>query len=73
MSGAGASASPADHRSPPVSEALAARAAKIAARQKIRGCDAVYVALAEQPEMELVTLDRQQLERGVEVVATRSP
>lgn len=57
----------------PVSEALAARAAEIAARQKIRGCDAVYVALAEQLEMELVTLDRQQLERGAEVVATRSP
>lgn len=57
----------------PVSEALAARAAEIAARQKVRGCDAIYLALAEQLEMDLVTLDRQQLERGAEVVATRNP
>ncbi len=57
----------------PVSEALAARAAEIAAEQKVRGCDAIYLALAEQLEMSLVTLDRQQLERGAEVVATRTP
>ena len=57
----------------PVPEALAARAAEISAEQKIRGCDAIYLALAEQLAMELVTLDRQQLERGAEVVVTRNP
>lgn len=57
----------------PVTETLAARAAEIAAEQKIRGCDAIYVALARQLEMELVTQDRQQLERGAAVVATRAP
>ncbi|MES1244758.1 MAG: type II toxin-antitoxin system VapC family toxin [Acidobacteriota bacterium] len=57
----------------PVPEALAARAAEVAAEQKIRGCDAIYIALAEQLEMELVTLDRQQLERGAEIVVTRKP
>jgi len=57
----------------PVTETLAARAAEIAAEQKIRGCDAIYVALARQLEMELVTQDRQQLERGAAVVATRTP
>ena len=57
----------------PVTETLAARAAEIAAEQKIRGCDAIYVALARQLEMELVTQDRQQLERGAAVVATRMP
>jgi predicted nucleic acid-binding protein len=57
----------------PVTEALAARAAEIAADQKIRGCDAVYVALARQLDMELVTQDLQQLERGAAVVATRLP
>jgi predicted nucleic acid-binding protein len=57
----------------PVTEALAARAAEIAAEQKIRGCDAIYVALAQQVDMELVTQDRQQLERGAAVVETRMP
>jgi len=57
----------------PVTEALAARAAEIAAEEKIRGCDALYVALARQLEMELVTEDRQQLERGAAVIATRRP
>jgi predicted nucleic acid-binding protein len=57
----------------PVTQALAARAARIAAEQKIRGCDAIYVALAQQLGMELVTLDGQQLERGAAVVKTRTP
>ena len=57
----------------PVTEALAARAAEIAAEQKIRGCDALYVALARQLDMELVTQDGQQLERGAAVVVTRTP
>ncbi len=46
----------------PVTQALATRAAKIAAEQKIRGCDAIYVALAQQLGMELVTLDGDQLD-----------
>jgi predicted nucleic acid-binding protein len=57
----------------PVTEALAVRAAEIAADQRIRGCDSIYVALAEQLEMELVTFDGQQLERGAAVIVTRTP
>ncbi|HEY7213665.1 MAG TPA: type II toxin-antitoxin system VapC family toxin [Thermoanaerobaculia bacterium] len=57
----------------PVTETLAARAAEIASEQRLRGCDSIYVALAKQLEMELVTLDGQQLERGALVVATRTP
>jgi len=57
----------------PVTQALATRAAKIAAEQKIRGCDAIYVALAQQLGMELVTLDGDQLDRGAAVVRTRTP
>jgi predicted nucleic acid-binding protein len=57
----------------PVTETLAARAAEIAAEQRIRGCDAIYVALAKQLQMELITLDRHQLERGAAVVMTRRP
>ena len=57
----------------PVTPALAERAAAIAADHRIRGCDAIYVALAEQLNEPLVTLDRQQLERAAEVVDTRKP
>ena len=57
----------------PVTQALAIRAAKIAAGQKIRGCDAIYVGLAQQLGMELVTLDGDQLDRGAAVVRTRTP
>ena len=56
-----------------VTTTMAERAAAIAADYRIRGCDAIYVALAEQLGDELVTLDRQQLERGRAVVVTREP
>lgn len=57
----------------PVTAALAKRAAAIAADHRIRGCDAVYVALAEQLNDHLITLDQQQLERGAAVVTVRKP
>jgi predicted nucleic acid-binding protein len=57
----------------PVTTTMASRAAAIAADYRIRGCDAVYVALAEQMDDYLATLDQQQLERGAEVVTTRKP
>lgn len=57
----------------PVTEALATRAAEIAANQRIRGCDAVYVALARDLGQTLVTWDAQQLERGAEVATVTRP
>ena len=57
----------------PITESLAARAGMIAIDHRIRGADAVYVALAERCHDELITLDRQQLERGAAVVRTRRP
>jgi predicted nucleic acid-binding protein len=57
----------------PVTLPIAERAARIAAEHRIRGCDAVYVALAEQLSEALVTLDLQQRERGAAVVAVRAP
>lgn len=57
----------------PVSVALAERAAQIASEQKIRGCDAVYVALAAQLGQPLVTLDRQQHARGGKIVQVLEP
>lgn len=57
----------------PISFELAERAAEIAAEHRIRGCDAVYVALAEQLGTDLVSLDQQQVERGTAVIPIRQP
>jgi predicted nucleic acid-binding protein len=57
----------------PVTGVLAQQAAILAADQRLRGCDAVFVALAQQRADTLYTLDRQQLERGAAAVATRQP
>lgn len=56
-----------------VDEALGERAASIAARQGLRGCDAVYVALAEQLDNVLVTLDQEQRSRAPETITVLSP
>jgi len=56
-----------------VTRPMAERAADIAAEHRIRGCDAVYVALADQLDDCLVTLDRQQLERSTAIVTTQRP
>ena len=57
----------------PVTLTLAERAAMIAADHRIRGCDALYVALAYELEEPLITLDRQQLERAAAIVTVREP
>jgi predicted nucleic acid-binding protein len=57
----------------PVSLNLARRAAEIAAQHGPRGCDAIYVALAEQMGEPLITLDRQQLERTPAPVIAQRP
>jgi predicted nucleic acid-binding protein len=57
----------------PVTQEMANRAAEIGIEQRIRGCDAVYVALAEQLGTNLVSLDQQQVERGTAVIPTRHP
>ena len=56
-----------------VSTTLATKAAQIASQCRVRGCDAVYLALAEQLGVPLVTLDKQQNERGSAVVQTMMP
>jgi predicted nucleic acid-binding protein len=56
-----------------ITMAIAQRAAEVAAEHRIRGCDAVYVALADQLSDTLVTLDRQQLEGGAALVTLRAP
>lgn len=56
-----------------VSLPLAVRAAELGIKYRLRGCDAVYVALAEQLNVPLVTLDREQLERTSRAIETISP
>ena len=57
----------------PISLSLAKSAARIAAEQRIRGCDAIYVALAAKVGEPLVTWDRQQKERGASLTTTLTP
>ncbi len=57
----------------PIDETLARLAADLAAHYRIRGCDAVYVALARQRKATLVTLDRQQRDRVPPDVTARTP
>lgn len=57
----------------PVGPALAQRAAAIAAAQQVKGCDAIFVALAAEMGDTLVTLDKQQAARAAAVVAVHQP
>lgn len=52
---------------------LGAIAAEIAGDFRIRGCDAVYVALAQVLDVALITLDRQQRQRTPTIVASYTP
>lgn len=57
----------------PVDEDLAAEAAEIARTRRIRGCDAIYVALAVRLNEPLITLDEEQLRRGGAVAVVQRP
>jgi predicted nucleic acid-binding protein len=57
----------------PITPALASRAASVAANHRIRGCDAIYVALADQLDDYLVTWDQLQLERAAAIVNAHPP
>lgn len=48
-------------------------AGEVAANNRLRGSDAVYAAVALRFGTELITLDREQLQRLPKVVAVRSP
>lgn len=57
----------------PLTSARSESAARLAASTGVRGADAVYLALAEELDDVLVTLDRQQLDRGRELVQVMKP
>lgn len=48
-------------------------ASEIAANNRLRGSDAVYAAVALRFGTELITLDKEQLERLPKVIAVRKP
>jgi predicted nucleic acid-binding protein len=54
-------------------EGLAQRAATLGAQHKLRGADCVFLVSAALFAAELVTLDREQLQRGSSIVHTLSP
>lgn len=54
-------------------EALSTLAAEAAARHRLRGSDAVYVAVAQRFGASLITLDREQQIRAPAAVQARTP
>ena len=57
----------------PIDAAIGGRAAQIAADLRLRGTDALYVAVAERLTLPLVTWDAEQRDRGRILVETRTP
>jgi predicted nucleic acid-binding protein len=56
-----------------VDSQLGVAAARLAADLRLRGADAIYVALARHLQLTLVTWDDEQAERGGRVVDVQSP
>ena len=57
----------------PISQPLAEQAAYIAISCRIRGCDAIYVALAQQLDQPLITFDEQQFSRSRDIIRVQKP
>ena len=57
----------------PFDERLANLSAQLAADLRLKGADAVYIAVAAQLGLPLMTWDREQIERGGRVVSARRP
>jgi predicted nucleic acid-binding protein len=57
----------------PVDQELGVLAAEMAAMLRLRGADAIYVALAHEVNAPLVSWDAEQIERGGRLVAARTP
>ena len=62
-----------DARLVPVDAELAQLGARVAAQLRLRGADALYVALARRLGAPLVTWDQEQLERGRQLVTVLNP
>ena len=56
-----------------INESIADLAVEIAANNRLRGSDAIYAAVALRFGTELITLDREQLDRLPKVLSVREP
>ncbi|MDQ3011614.1 MAG: PIN domain-containing protein [Acidobacteriota bacterium] len=57
----------------PISIPLAERAAQVAANQRLRGADSVYVAITDESGATLITWDHEMLKRAPAIVTTITP
>ena len=57
----------------PIDRELADEALRLAAEYRLRGCDAIYVAVASMFGTKLISLDKQQIERAVECIEVATP
>ncbi|MGB8217911.1 MAG: type II toxin-antitoxin system VapC family toxin [Candidatus Methanoperedens sp.] len=57
----------------PIDREVSDHASKLAAEYKLRGCDAIYVAVAFIFRAKLISLDKQQIERAVEYIEAATP
>jgi predicted nucleic acid-binding protein len=57
----------------PVDHRLSMRAVNVILHTSLKSADALYVALAFEYSLPLITLDREQLRRGGKLVMTREP
>ncbi len=57
----------------PIDAELSNLACKFAAENKLRGCDAIYVAVSYMFNSKLITLDDKQRERASNVIETLTP
>ncbi len=57
----------------PIDDEISNLASKFAAKNKLRGCDSIYVAVAYLFNVRLITLDNQQKERAAGIVEVLAP
>ena len=57
----------------PIDRELSLLSSRFAAENRLRGCDAVYVAVAYLFDAKLITLDRQQKERANGLIEAMTP
>jgi predicted nucleic acid-binding protein len=57
----------------PIDDTLARQAVEVAAQHRLRGSDAVYVAVALRFGSTLITLDQKQRERAQQALTARLP
>ncbi len=57
----------------PIDMELAEESSRLAAQYRLRGCDAIYVAVAFMFNARLISLDKQQIERAAECIGVAAP